>query len=314
MLRRGPDGAFAIDCLLLPGHAPLDPALFTAALAAANEQGATTPFRWRLLPAEAALPPEGSEAPTLAVFGAPGPASLAETRLLPWLRRRRRHGRALLLLALDAGRPGWSELLPPTAWPRLGEPWRLAGDLAVARGGLPVLALAEELIALATSRRLALRVAAALGHLPSAAARNAAELDSLQTFGVAHPTLGRALALMRASLDEPVDGTALARAAGVTPRQLQRLFRQHLGERPQDCYRRLRLAAARERLVAGAEDIVEVALATGFRSASHFTKVYRQHFGRTPSAERRAGTAQPRHGRPVEPPAWRAPMTAAGLP
>lgn len=287
MLRRGADGVIHLDCLALPGHDPLNPALLLAALTAANRQAGEALFRWRLLPAEGPLPPVAGDPPTLALFGGEAAPEPAETRLLPALRTWRRHGRGLILLGIAPGRPGWRDLLPPQAAPRCGEPWRIDGTLAVARGGLPALELAEELIARAVTRRLSVRVAAALGHLPPAPQRSAADMDSLATFGVAHPVLSRALATMRGSLDTPVSVARLAREAGVTPRQLQRLFRQHLGERPQECYRRLRLEASRHQLIASGAEILDIALANGFRSASHFSKVYRQHFGHSPSAERR---------------------------
>jgi len=51
-------------------------------------------------------------------------------------------------------------------------------------------------------------------------------------------------------------------------------------------YRELRLQNARKMLMHGTKSILEVAVANGFVSGSHFTRCYRAHFGRPPREER----------------------------
>ena len=48
----------------------------------------------------------------------------------------------------------------------------------------------------------------------------------------------------------------------------------------------LRLERARSLLLQTSMSAMEVALACGFVSASHFAKTYREHFGRTPKEDR----------------------------
>ena len=78
----------------------------------------------------------------------------------------------------------------------------------------------------------------------------------------------------------------LARLAGLTRRQLHRLFREHFGQCPSEYYRSLRLRQARLMLQNPARSIVEAAEATGFSTHSHFTKCYRQQFGVPPRLDR----------------------------
>lgn len=78
----------------------------------------------------------------------------------------------------------------------------------------------------------------------------------------------------------------LATAAGVSPRQLNRLFREKLGRSTMGYYRDLRLDKAQSLLRNSPLSLTEIALATGFANSSHFSRAYTQHFGQPPSAGR----------------------------
>ncbi len=93
--------------------------------------------------------------------------------------------------------------------------------------------------------------------------------------------------LMADNLDEPYSALQLARMAGLSVRQVERLFLRHLGMTPGRYYMRLRLERARELLRQTNMPILDVAIATGFTSHSYFAQSYRLHFGRPPSEERR---------------------------
>ncbi|MDN2568551.1 GlxA family transcriptional regulator [Aquibium sp. A9E412] len=93
--------------------------------------------------------------------------------------------------------------------------------------------------------------------------------------------------LMADNLDEPLSAVALAKAAGLSVRQVERLFLRHLGMTPGRYYMRLRLERARELLRQTNLPILDVAVATGFTSHSYFAQSYRLQFGRPPSDERR---------------------------
>jgi transcriptional regulator GlxA family with amidase domain len=94
--------------------------------------------------------------------------------------------------------------------------------------------------------------------------------------------------MMEANVEEPLDQAMLARYIGLSRRQLERLFRKHLGRTPAQYYLELRLERARHLLYQTTMPIMNVAFATGFVSASHFSTSYRQLYGRTPRAERTA--------------------------
>ncbi len=100
--------------------------------------------------------------------------------------------------------------------------------------------------------------------------------------------LSRAIEAMEQNLEAPLSMIELANHVALTRRQLHRLFRQHTGQTPTDFYRDLRLRHARSLLHGTPAKIIDVAMASGFGSHSHFTKVYRERFGVSPLKDRRA--------------------------
>lgn len=104
--------------------------------------------------------------------------------------------------------------------------------------------------------------------------------------GVSHPKLLAVVGLMEQGLEEPLSQTELAIKASLSTRQLERLFRKYLATTPTRYYLNLRLARARQLLRQTSMSILSIALACGFVSASHFSKCYREVYGRTPRAER----------------------------
>lgn len=106
--------------------------------------------------------------------------------------------------------------------------------------------------------------------------------------GINHPKLIGAIEMMEANVEEPLDQEMVARYVGLSRRQLERLFRKHLGRTPAQYYLELRLERARHLLYQTTMPIMNVAFATGFVSASHFSTCYRHLYGKTPRAERTA--------------------------
>ncbi|HEX9771765.1 MAG TPA: GlxA family transcriptional regulator [Kiloniellales bacterium] len=104
--------------------------------------------------------------------------------------------------------------------------------------------------------------------------------------GVRHPKLLSVIELMEQNLEEPMTRAELAVRAGLSTRQLERLFRKYLSRSPARYYLELRLHKARLLLLQTNMSVIDVALACGFVSASHFSKCYRDFFGRTPRKER----------------------------
>lgn len=104
--------------------------------------------------------------------------------------------------------------------------------------------------------------------------------------GAGSPKLAEALALMEANLGEPLPTEEVATLVGVSRRQLERLFKQHLDTLPSRHYLELRLARARRLLQQSSQSILQIGLSCGFSSGPHFSNAYRAHFGRTPRDER----------------------------
>ncbi len=104
--------------------------------------------------------------------------------------------------------------------------------------------------------------------------------------GVRNGKLIAAITRMEDNIEEPLSRRDIAAGVGLSTRQLERLFRTHLGTTPRRHYLEVRLRRARQLLFHSGLSALDVALACGFVSASHFAKCYREHFGTTPREER----------------------------
>ena len=105
-------------------------------------------------------------------------------------------------------------------------------------------------------------------------------------FGVLQPKLTEAVALMEANIEEPLSTDEIAQLAGISRRQLERLFKQYLGSLPSRYYLELRLRRSRQLLLDTNHSIVQVGLMCGFSSGSHFSTAFGALFGNTPREER----------------------------
>lgn len=161
-------------------------------------------------------------------------------------------------------------------------------------GGTASLDLMLHLIASAHGSDLAGRVSDQLMHQRIRTGQDRQRMALHERLGVSEPRLLAAIGEMEENLEEPRSLQQIARAAGLSVRQLERLFKQRVGRTPSNYYRELRLHHARLMLMRGASSILSIALGAGFASASHFSRRYREYFGRTPREERRyAGSFRP---------------------
>ncbi len=104
--------------------------------------------------------------------------------------------------------------------------------------------------------------------------------------GVRHPKLSQVIQTMEQNIEEPISPANLAKYVGMSTRQLERLFRRYLNRSPKRYYMELRLQKARNLLMQTDMSVINVALACGFASPSHFSKCYRAHYDTTPYRER----------------------------
>ena len=104
--------------------------------------------------------------------------------------------------------------------------------------------------------------------------------------GVQNSKVLTIIELMEANLAEPLSLLEIADHVGLSRRQIERLFRQEMGRSPARYYLEIRLDRARHLLIQSTMPVVEVAVACGFVSASHFSKCYRELYARSPQQER----------------------------
>lgn len=104
--------------------------------------------------------------------------------------------------------------------------------------------------------------------------------------GVRHPKLADVIKRMENNIEDPTSPSVLAQDVGLSTRQLERLFRRYLKRSPKRYYMELRLQKARNLLMQTDMSVINVALACGFTSPSHFSKCYRAQYDTTPYRER----------------------------
>ena len=105
--------------------------------------------------------------------------------------------------------------------------------------------------------------------------------------GIYNSKLLHLIELMERNISIPMTLEEISAEAHLSRRHVERLFRQNLGRSPARYYLELRLERARYLLLQSDMPIVDVAIACGFVSASHFSKCYRGLFGRSPQSDRR---------------------------
>jgi transcriptional regulator GlxA family with amidase domain len=106
-------------------------------------------------------------------------------------------------------------------------------------------------------------------------------------YGVSHPPLLNVLEHIESQPEEVLSRRSLAETAGISVRQLERLFRRHLGCTIGQHMASLRLERARILLRQTSLSVLEVAVASGFASAAHFSRAYRSRYGYPPRTERK---------------------------
>ncbi|MEM9577835.1 MAG: helix-turn-helix domain-containing protein [Pseudomonadota bacterium] len=100
------------------------------------------------------------------------------------------------------------------------------------------------------------------------------------------PLVERAVKLFSECLAEPIRIQEIAETLGITPRHLERTFKQATGLNPTQYYRKLRMDAARQMILYTNEKLPEISAAVGYNSLQVFRKHYTNAFGVSPKADR----------------------------
>jgi transcriptional regulator GlxA family with amidase domain len=309
-----------IAFLLIDGFALMSYAAATEPLRAANLLSGRELYRWRHVAVGKASAEasngmqvladrqvgETTGVDTVMVCAGGNPALFDDGRTFAWLRDLARQGVRLggvsggpWILARAGVLHGYRATIHWEHLPALAEAFptlelkrtlfEVDRDRLTCAGGVAALDMMVELIERDHGRALAGAVADWYLRTEMRSGGAPQRLEPRERFGVSNEKLLRALAYMEAHLEEPASKAQIAAAAGVSVRQLERLFVRHLGTTPAQRYLQVRLERARTLLRQTTLSVMEAAVASGFVSHSHFARTYRAHFGVPPRAEHSPG-------------------------
>lgn len=227
----------------------------------------------------------------------------ARNTVYSWLRRLSRHGTAIAGIStgahvlasaglLDGYRATihWEnatsalEEFPDVEW--TGNLIEIDRDRYTCSGGAATLDLMLNIINRHHDANLTSNVANQFQHERVRSPLDEQKTLEQQRLRVKSEKLHHVINVMEHNIEETIPLDELASSVGLSRRQLERLFRLYLGCSPGKYYRDVRLNKARSLLIQTNKPIIEVAMATGFVSISHFTQIYRGKFGLTPREAR----------------------------
>lgn len=162
-------------------------------------------------------------------------------------------------------------------------------DRMTCEGGAASIDMMLEYVARTHDRKLAVTVADQLVHFRFSDGAGEARLPAQVRYQISHPRVLSVIDAMEQNIEEPLEVTALARLAGLSVRQMERLFRAELAMPPKRFYQQLRLERAERLLNYSHMTVTDVAVACGFPALEHFTRSYKARFGAPPSRHRRIG-------------------------
>lgn len=181
--------------------------------------------------------------------------------------------------------PGFIEAFPDL------EPTRsrveFDGDLLTCSGGSAATEMMLKLIEDEYGADFAIAVADMCLNAPSGDLERDQRSSIAKAIDSRNPKLLHVLREMYANVEEPLTLGEMAENAGVSRRQLERLFTKVLGEPPASTYRKIKLDRARALFAETDMTVIEVATATGFNSPNVFSRHYKARFGETPYGKSR---------------------------
>ena len=160
-------------------------------------------------------------------------------------------------------------------------------DRLTCAGGSSAIDMMLEWVRQLLGHEIAVTVADLLVHSRFAEQPHEVRIPAAARYGTSDARILSCIALMEEQLEEPRNVEELAIRAGVSVRQLERLFAATLKKRPMGFYRDLRLERAERLINYSALSIREVAVATGFSSLSQFSRSFKLRFSKPPSQWRR---------------------------
>jgi transcriptional regulator GlxA family with amidase domain len=311
------DQHFRVGLLLIDGFSLMSYASVEEPLRAANALAGRDLFRVRNISASgnsttsscgAVLPAGGSvgvdtDFDLLLVVAAGDPLSFADEQVFRWLRVLSRRGVRLggvsggpVILAsaglMDQRRmtvhwehaPALIECSPALLVER--NLYVMDRDRVTCAGGTAALDLMHALIAEQYGPDLARRASDWLLHTQIRPAGGPQRAGRVERYHTTDRSILNTIESMENHIADPLELGQLARVSGVSTRQLNRLFREKLGQSTMRFYSDLRLEKARNLLLNSTLSLTEIALATGFSNSAHFSTTHSKKYGEPPSALR----------------------------
>ena len=289
--------------------------LVSEPLRVANRELARADWRWTALSTQGGplKSSSGIEVPTTSLGNQPydivllissyAPEKALGTTLLAWLRKQSRMGS--MMGCIDTGAMIFAEagLLTGTAaavhFEALrGYQERYQGQMFIDRmfdisqtmcssaGGVATFDMTLALIERYNGRDLSLRVAEILTYRPTEHSGPQQKMMTETAISRLNPTLGRAVDLMLAHIQTPLDIETICNRINAPKWTLNRLFRRHLKQTPAAYYRYLRLSQAKNLLLNSSYQISEIGNLCGFENPESFARAYLRLFGTTASKTR----------------------------
>lgn len=316
----------SVGFLLVPGFALMSYASALEPLRAANRLAGKTLYRWWHAapddqPAVASsgtvvlpdfkLGSDIGDLDLVLVCAGGNPATYNDRRTFAWLRKLARQGVALggisagpFILAkarMLTGRrctvhwehmPAFEEAFPNVELTK--SLFELDGNRITCSGGVAGLDMMVALITRDHGYELGAAVSDWFLHTHVREGAGPQRMDLRFRLGIADEKLLAVLKAMEGALEAPWPREKLADVAGISLRHLERSFRSQLGRGVHEHYLALRLGRSRQLLLETSLSILEISLATGFASASQFSRAFRREFGIAPREaqhrERRGGS------------------------
>lgn len=313
---------FRIAFVLTPGYSLMSLAAAVEPLRAANQLAGTELYRPAYLSAEGGFVPstsgggfltqalsEAGPADLVLVVAGGNPLHYRDAALARFLRAAAARKVALGGISGGAAILARSGLIPGRRftlhWAHVDALAESAPDLLIERalyvidrdrytcaGGVAALDMMCAIIARDHGAGLARQVAEWFIHPRTRRAEEPQQSPADERFDLRHPMLVQAVDLMFSHLADPLSADQIAGQVGCSPRQLQRLFQDRLGQPMMQFYREMRLQKADELVVQTGLSMLDIALITGFASAAHFSRLYAGRFGLPPVKRRQAQRRQ----------------------
>ena len=166
-------------------------------------------------------------------------------------------------------------------------------DRYTSSGGTAPLHLMLHLVAERHGSRLAMDISAQFVLDRVRASGDRQHRPQPECIGPGYQHLASAMDIMENNIEDPLPLAELAAAVKISLRQLERLFQRYNGMGPAQYYLNVRLRHARDLLTTSTLPIMQITVACGFQSSSHFCKAYRALYGMAPSDLRRREAHRP---------------------